>query len=68
MTDTIEDRKYDKLVVNEAIRRLNLERRDLKELGNGALVTCKIEDLRYYRDTILRLQAALSAIIGGEGE
>jgi len=37
----------------EAIRRINLERCDIAALGNGAILHCKIDDVRYWHDLIL---------------
>jgi hypothetical protein len=39
----------------EAVRRMNLERPDIADLREGALVSCKIEDIRYWRDLIVQL-------------
>lgn len=47
--------------VSESLRRMNLDRPDIAALKNGATVSCKIEDLRYWRDSIIALAAAVEA-------
>jgi len=48
-------KKSDTNTVEEAVRRMNLERPDIADLRDGALVSCKIEDIRYWRDLTVQL-------------
>lgn len=50
--------------VVDSYRRMNLGRPDIKELPNGSLITCKIEDVRYWHETIRRLDDLLDLTLG----